>query len=238
MQRRSAVLTIVVAASLVLIVGIALNGSLAGYTLAIPVTAASALIFLRPASHWRKVIAAFAALSIVAAVAALASSSIGGTRLSQDASTAVQSREQILAITGKAIVDHMPFGSGLGSFVRVYRTYESPDTVSSEYVIHAHNDYAELALELGLPGLALILVFLAWWAFAVVGAWKDASRVFARAASIASAAILVHSLVDFPLRTAAISTCFAMCLALMVVPRAPLRQEVGDIRPTRHVVVG
>lgn len=238
MQRRSAVLTMVVAASLVLIVGIALNGSLAGYTLAIPVTAASALILLPPTSHWRKAIAAFAALSIVAAVAALASSSIGGTKLSQDASTAVQSREQILAITGKAIVDHMPFGSGLGSFVRVYRTYESPDTVSSEYVIHAHNDYAELALELGLPGLLLILLFLAWWAFAVVGAWKDAGRVFARAASIASAAILVHSLVDFPLRTAAISTCFAMCLALMVEPRTPLRQEVGDIRPTRHVVVG
>jgi hypothetical protein len=39
---------------------------------------------------------------------------------------------------------------------------------------------------------------------------------FARAASIASAAVLVHSSVDYPLRTGAISACFAMCLALLV----------------------
>jgi O-antigen ligase len=168
----------------------------------------------------------------------LASSSAGGTKISHDASTSVQSREQILATTGRAIADYMPFGSGLGSFLRVYRTYESPDSVSSEYVIHAHNDYAELALELGLPGIILMLLFLAWWAVVVVRVWKDGGAPFARAASIASAAILVHSLVDFPLRTAAISTCFAMCLALMSEPRAPLRQEAGDLRPTRHVTVG
>lgn len=238
MQRRSAILMLVVAAAIVLIVGIALNGSLAGYTLAVPVIAASALILLPPASRWRAVIAVLGALSVVAAVGALASSSAGGTKISHDASTSVQSREQILATTGRAIADYMPFGSGLGSFLRVYRTYESPDSVSSEYVIHAHNDYAELALELGLPGIILMLLFLAWWAVVVVRVWKDGGAPFARAASIASAAILVHSLVDFPLRTAAISTCFAMCLALMSEPRAPLRQEAGDLRPTRHVTVG
>ena len=238
-QRRSAVLMVLAAGGLVLVVGIALNGSLAGYSLAVPVIAASALILLPPRSRGRKAAVFVGALSIVAAVAALATSSIGGTRIGQDATTSVQSRQQILATTGRAIADYMPFGSGLGSFVRIYRTYESPDAVSNEYVIHAHNDYAELTLELGVAGVVLILLFLAWWVVAVLAVWRmGRGGAFARAASIASAAVLVHSLVDFPLRTAAISACFAMCLALLAEPRAPPRQESGDLRPTRHIVVG
>ena len=239
MQRRSAVLMILAAITLLIIVGIALNGSLAGYTLVVPVAAASALIVLRKGMPVRKLIAILGALSIVAAIGALASSSIGGTRIGQDANTSVQSREEILGTTSRAIADYMPFGSGLGSFLRVYRTYESPDAVSSEYVIHAHNDYAEIALELGVPGIILVLLFLAWWITAAVAVWRTGrGGAFARAASIASAAVLVHSLVDFPLRTSAISACFAMCLALMVEPRAPAQQAAGDLRPTRHVTIG
>ena len=132
----------------------------------------------------------------------------------------------------------MPFGSGLGSFVKVYRLYERPDTVTSEYVVHAHNDYAELALELGLPGIILMLLFLAWWIAVAWRVWRTGEGgPFALAASIASAAMLVHSLVDFPLRTAAISSCFAMCLALLADRRAPQRQDSTDLRPTRHIVV-
>lgn len=239
-QRYSALLSILAASMLVLIVGIALNGSLAGYTLAVPVIAASALMLLpRSSTILRRVVVLIGALSIVAAIAALASSSIGSTKISQDATTSVQSREQILITTSKAIADYMPFGSGLGSFVRVYRLYESPDRVSSEFVVHAHDDYVEIALELGIPGIVLMLLFLGWWIAAVWSVWRKwRPSAFARAASIASAAVLVHSLVDFPLRTAAISTCFAMCLALLAEKRTPQLQESGDIRPTRHVVIG
>ena len=66
------------------------------------------------------------------------------------------------------------------------------------------------------------------------------SGPFARAAVIASAAILVHSLVDFPLRTAAIASCFAMCLALLVRWRPAVTAvvaEPAELRPTRHVVI-
>jgi O-antigen ligase len=237
-QRNSALLSILAGAALVLIVGIALNGSLAGYALVMPVLAASALIVLPPARWLRRWIAVLGGVSVIAGVAALASSSIGGTKIGQGATTSVQSREAILVTTGKAIVDYIPFGSGLGSFIKVYRLYESPDTVTSEYVVHAHNDYAELALELGIPGIVLLVLFLGWWIAAVWAVWRTGEGwVYARAASIASAAILVHSLVDFPLRTAAISACFAMCLALLADRRAPQRQEVTDLRPTRHLVV-
>jgi len=39
-------------------------------------------------------------------------------------------------------------------------------------------------------------------------------------------------------RTAAISACFAMCLALLADRRTqPPRREAQDLRPTRHLVI-
>jgi O-antigen ligase len=237
-QRYSALLAVLAAIALLLIVGIALNGSLAGYALAVPVIAASLLIVSSPARNLRVPIAVAAGLAMVAAVAALASTSIGSATIGQDASSSVQSRQQILKTTGQAIGDTMPFGSGLGSFVKVYPLYESADRVTPEYVIHAHNDYAEVALELGVPGILLMLVFLGWWAAAARATWRiGGGSPYARAASIASAAILVHSLVDFPLRTAGIGASFAMCLALMIDRRPQQWQEPNDLRPARHLIV-
>jgi hypothetical protein len=65
---------------------------------------------------------------------------------------------------------------------------------------------------------------------------SPASDQFALAGAIASAAILLHSLVDYPLRTAAISAVFAMSLALIIQSRRTVRSE-KDLRPTRHLVV-
>jgi O-antigen ligase len=236
MQRSSATVAVAAALAIVVLVGIALNGSLAGYGLALPVIAASALIVVprrRPLRRW---IVGATALLLIASVAALEVTPIGSRAIGEHAASSVQSRVEILSTTSRAIADFMPFGSGLGSFEKSYPLYERPEQVTSTFVVHAHNDYAELVLELGFAGVLLIVLFFAWWAVAVWRVWRTAEAgPFARAAAIASAAILVHSLVDFPLRTAAISTCFAMCLAFLV--RQPLspREEPTDLRPVRHV---
>jgi O-antigen ligase len=237
-QHYSALLSIVAALGLLLVFGIVLNRSLAGYLLAVPVLAGSAIIILPRANATRRIAIAVAALSVIGAVVALASSDIATKgKISQDATTSVQSRHVILATSSKAIADYMPLGSGVGSFARVYQLYESPDAVTTDYVVHAHNDYVELALELGAPGILLMLVFLAWWLRAASNVWRSrTATAFAQAASIASAAVLVHSLVDFPLRTAAISACFAMCAALLVERQQPARSRPADLRPARHLV--
>ncbi|MEP6983222.1 MAG: O-antigen ligase family protein [Sphingomicrobium sp.] len=237
-QGYSALLAVLAGVGVVVVVGIILNGSLAGYALAVPVIAASVLIVAPPSRRLRVPVAVVAGLALLAGIGALASTSIGSSRVGQEASGSVQSRQEILRTTRRAIAGTMPLGSGLGSFVKVYRLYESPDRVTPEYVIHAHNDYAELTLELGLAGVLLILAFLAWWAVAARQAWRTGGGgLYARAASIASAVILVHSLVDFPLRTAAISASFAMCLALLIDRRPAQRQDPTDLRPARHLVV-
>ena len=237
-QRYSAVLSVLAGASLLLVVGLALNGSLAGYALAVPVIIASLMLTVPPTNRFRAWLAAAAALSTAAAIGAIATSSIGAAKLGVAADVSIQSREQMLQTTGRAIGESMPFGSGLGSFAKVYRLYERPDQVTNEWVVHAHNDYAEVALELGAGGIVLMLLFLAWWGTRVWAAWKyGEGGPFARAASIASAAVLAHSLVEFPLRTAAISGCFAMCLGLLGDRKTSARLDVADLRPARHLVI-
>jgi O-antigen ligase len=217
-------------------VGIALNGSLAGYALGVPVAVASALLLVARKSRWRYLLTGGVALLLIGSILALATSSIGDE--SQGVAGSVQSREEILATTLKAIEDFLPWGSGLGSFRQVYQLYEDPRTVTDTYVVHAHNEYVELTLETGLPGIVCMIAFLFWWAWIAIEIWRTpGSDPFARAATIASAAVLVHSGVDFPVRTAAISACFGMCLALMCVGRFSRHSKSQGSRPSRHVVI-
>lgn len=237
-QRNTATLVMAGAAALLIFVGIALNRSLAAYGLAPAVLAASALILLPKRSSGRRAGAVIAALLVVAAIGLLATSSIRGGTFRADAGTSVQSREEMLSTTVEALRDFMPWGTGLGTFRGVYQLYEKPEEVTQLYINHAHNDYAELALETGVPGILLMLAFLAWWAGACLRAWTNPDAgTFAKAASIASAAILVHSIVDFPLRTATIAAVFAMCLALLIERRTPAVRAASDLRPTRHIVI-
>lgn len=235
-QRYSAVAALVAGAIVVLVIGIVLNGSLAGYALAPAVLLASAMLVIPAGKAARRWAGVAAMLLLIAAAGTLWMRPIG-SNFSTQAATSVTSREQMLATTMIATKDFLPLGSGVGSFRRVYPLFENPDTIVPTIVNHAHNDYAELALETGIPGLALIAFFLIWWAAAVRRVWSSPdSGSYARAASIASAALLVHSLVDYPLRTAAMSTIFAMSLALLVQPRARARADKAHLRPTRHLV--
>ena len=85
-----------------------------------------------------------------------------------------------------------------------------PPEVTVAWVNHAHNDYLELLLETGLPGLLLMLAFLGWFVLQTARVWRSPfASLFAKAATIAAAAILVHSIVDYPLRTASIVAILA-----------------------------
>ena len=93
-------------------------------------------------------------------------------------------------------------------------------------------------LEAGLPGLVLMVLFLLWWAWRAVGVWRSpVASQFAKAATIASGAILAHSIVDYPLRTSAIAALFAACVAMMAQAQArsaaPAKQRADEPRHVR-----
>jgi len=232
LRLRSAALALVGGGLVVVILGLALNGSLAGYGLALPVVLASTLILFGLCTTIGKAALAFTAIGSLAALAMLWASPVN-----RGGAGSVTSRQEILSHSVVLVENYGLVGTGLGTFEKMYRLTERPDRVDRNYVNHAHNDYLELAIETGPPGILLIIMFLAWWGRSVVQMVRSpASDQFAYAGAIASAALLVHSLVDFPLRTAAMSAVFALCLALIVQSRRTARSE-ADLRPTRHIVV-
>lgn len=116
--------------------------------------------------------------------------------------------------------DYLPFGSGLGSFDPVFRAYETPSELDFNYLNHAHNDYAQLLIEAGLPAALGIAIFLLWWARGALtvvyrAQGSERTRVQAWVAVGVSAIFIAHSLVDYPLRGAAISVVFAISCAII-----------------------
>jgi O-antigen ligase len=220
---------------LVVLIGILLNRSLAAAVIAVPVSLASiALLPFRLSFKWyATAFAVIIALGLAFLIAGgqLSSEVIGGDALSIQTRTAIWS--QALLIVG----DTFPLGSGLGSFSQIYAFYEDPLIVDRWYVNNAHNDYLELVLEMGLPGVILVLAFLGWWALQTKKVWTSPHvDSVARAATIASGAMLAHSIVDYPLRTAAISSLFGFCVGVSAIFEAkPMRSEHPAQRKVRHV---
>lgn len=112
---------------------------------------------------------------------------------------------------------YAPVGSGLGSFVQAYASDAPTSQLIASYVNHAHNDWAELYLEAGAIGLGLAIVWVGWllrtgWRARRRAATQRDARAI-HAAMIALLLVLLHSLVDYPLRTPAIATIAVLCVA-------------------------
>jgi O-antigen ligase len=214
-----------------LALGPLLTGSVAGAALLVPALAGSAgiLLALVPAArraNWRRALIAACAMIAVA----------GGTWAAVQimhpaavpASVAEQHRPFLVATTLRAARDNLPFGTGGGSFPSVYPAYQQPSGVSPEYANHAHSDYAEVLLDYGLPGALIVIAVFGWWLWRVRALWiaadasgsdaSDAVDPLARAGVVMVGLVLAHSVVDYPLRTAAIATVTAFAAALAARP--------------------
>jgi O-antigen ligase len=229
-QHRSSLLVVLVMSLLTIFVGLALNASAAGLLLVVPVVAASALAYRRRRrtrtgrrSRTARLYAVGAAVAAIAAVTAVTAFYSPAARelASNEYEASAAPRAIFFSNTMKAARDHFPVGSGVGTFIQIYPSYEDPSEANRTIINHAHSDYLELLLETGLPGMVVLVLFLFWWASRSITIWRsDDPGAFARAATIASATVLAHSAVEFPLRSTALTAVFAACCALMAAPRA------------------
>lgn len=121
-------------------------------------------------------------------------------------------------LVAQAAQDFLPFGSGIGSFDAVYRSYEPVETLQAAFFNQAHNDYLQLWLTTGWFGVALVVATLIWWGRRSWAAWRSGAGWqgdLQRAASIALLVIAAHSAADYPLRTETMAVVFVICCALL-----------------------
>ena len=121
----------------------------------------------------------------------------------------------------KMLRDFPMFGLGLGSAMSVFSVYQEMKFWA--YVDHVHSDWLELALQVGIVGIAA-------WSFALVTFVRRAicscsispSNIFLVAGAISGViAIVLHSAIDFPLQLPGIAVLLIIMASL--VDSQPLR---------------
>lgn len=132
----------------------------------------------------------------------------------------------IVPLTSLPLVAQRPIaGWGGGSYVFVYPQVK-PETVFGGHWTHAHNDYVQVAVDLGWAGLAL------WVSIGLLSLrrlWKhlaDSADAVSRGVAVASlmalAALALHSVVDFNLHIPATAMGLSVLLsALCALPGLP-----------------
>ena len=201
----------------VIAAGVLMTGSRAGIALT-PIIAGLCILMVRKdlTGNVPRSWVAASLLLVAAAIAAIGASGIVTRDALSQGNIEESTREAIWSNTARLAADFQPAGGGLGSFVPLYRMQEDPLDRPDEFTNHAHNDYLEWLLEAGQPGLLLFAAFLIWYVRGLRRNWTSAEAALGRAGSIAIAVVLLHSLVDYPVRTTAIASLCALCLALMV----------------------
>ena len=146
----------------------------------------------------------------------------------------VDLRWQYVEISWDVLKEYLPWGSGLGSFSAVYAPFEPLQSMGEfTFANHAHNELLQNTIEGGLPALALMAAFLGVVAIAGVRVLAQglAGDYWRRAALISVCVPLLHSLVDYPLRTFSCAAVLALALAVLVSNGAGRRSQGAGKRP-------
>ncbi len=208
------------AVAVVLALAAALSFSRTGLALACASALCSVLLLSRAGAASGQVgfrrWAPFAAMSVaVAGIAVYAWDGIS-QRLQQDPLEDL--RWQYLRYGWEAALANLPLGTGWGSFKTVYAPFEPVGAMREVFALHAHNDLLETLIETGLPGVVLLLTLLVTVTCVTRKSLIEHSSQVSIlvAAAIAAFVPMVHSLVDYPLRTHAVAVEFALVLSFLL----------------------
>lgn len=127
--------------------------------------------------------------------------------------TADESRLEIWSLVPDMAWHYFPAGSGAGTFVEAYKIFERQSDLSFSYVNHAHNDWLEVFLTFGLPGILLLSGAIALWlagARGLLTRFKQDSPAIqlGRLGAAVTALLAMGSVADYPLRTPSIACLF------------------------------
>lgn len=137
-------------------------------------------------------------------------------RIEQTTVQDIEEREDPAAYSLAMIKDYPVFGTGPGTFYVAFYRYRGEKVRG--YFDQAHNDYAQMASESGLLGLAIIGSFVVMsLSVALIAQWRRRDplmRGMSFACVMGVIAILIHSWTDFNLQIPANAVLFMVLLAL------------------------
>ena len=204
-----------------LILGIAMTSSRAGLLLGMLAVLGSLAIMTRTRRRHggKRVLVLTIGIAVVLAIQL----SLIGVLQRLDSDPLEDGRWQYGQVTRAAAAEYAPLGSGLGTFRQAYQPFEARSRPSNVIINHAHNDYLELWLEGGVAALLLMALGAAAWAYRSYRLWRPSADpeeagtwpvILSRAAWLAVTLALVHSALDYPLRTTASMSVFALFAAI------------------------
>lgn len=116
----------------------------------------------------------------------------------------------------QVIGEFFPLGSGPGTFADVYPRLQPLEL--SYFVNHAHNDYLEWVVEVGLLGVIAILWIVGLYCYRWLKLWRtsDSNEIvlLQMGGGVAALVMALHSTLDFNFHIPANAIFFAACLAL------------------------
>lgn len=213
------------AIAIVLVPLILVTGSRSGLVNAVIGIVAAALLYRRPtdihpvrrsAANRTKAVHVLAGLTVISLgfLTYFFSRAKAIERLFAEAA-AEDSRADFWIVSIDLFWKYFPWGSGSGSFVEAFQILEPNYLLDATYLNRAHNDWVEIAVTFGLPGVIGLTIASAAFLWRSVKLWRhaDASRryiAFGRLASVCMAIIAIASVSDYPLRTPTMMGVFAI----------------------------
>lgn len=110
---------------------------------------------------------------------------------------------------------YMPWGTGIGSYAQAYQVLEPDRLLRPTISNHAHNEFLEVALTAGIPGLALIglaatALLLSLWRAFYGKARQEPTAIFSRLGAGMIVLLAIASTTDYPTRTPILAAIFAL----------------------------
>ena len=225
------------------------SGSRAGLFLAVLGLVTVPLIYRRPRDGRvvrrgeRRFLSGLAPLAALTAIVTIATLTIVYSRAKSidrllEVSADEESRFDFWVVATKMMWQYFPFGSGAGSFVEAYQFAEPDALLNLTYLNRAHNDWLEVAVTFGLPGVALMALLLVVFVVRSVRVWSKGgghrrSVQFARLATVMLVMMALASIPDYPLRTPIMMCLAALCGLWLVNDEhsdraAPATEQVGN----------
>jgi O-antigen ligase len=221
-RNRAIGLTLLALLMLTIIIGLTVTRSRAGMALLVVACLSGLLLAWRHnrGQTGRRMLHFAIGANLVALLVAFQFGFVGFMQRVEQTETIEDIRWPVAQVTLQAAIANLPFGSGFGTFMPIYEKF-APRTLPS--INQAHDDWLDLWLSGGAPAIVLAVGFLAWLAASTFKLWNSGQSeapvldlALARAAPIVIVLLLLHSVVDYPLRTAALSVLFAIACAFLI----------------------